>query len=170
VYYRLILIALSLTMTWLSGCGFRLQGSNKYPGINCVLPTIQLEQPIAYGNFYRHFYALCKQRDVIVLSRQIESSALPPHTIRLRLSEPQWNERSLSYSSDGQTNYIMLELTLKYAVVDPTGTENPTQAIVLARPMSVSLNGFLNNDSQRDLVKDALIQKACAQLLQQLGI
>jgi len=39
----------------------------------------------------------------------------------------------------------------------------------LARPMSVYTNAFLNNDSQREIVRQSLIQEACLQLLNKLS-
>ena len=152
----------------LTSCGFRLKNTS-YPTAELVSTQIQLQQTPNYGNFYRSFYTLSKQLGVVIVPKSQRRTTLTPDTRLLWFSEPHFNERPLSYSSDGQANYIMIELTLPYEIQDVKGNILSKGPIVLSRPMSISPNALLNNDSQRTLVKDALIQKACIQLLQRLN-
>lgn len=152
---------------FLTACGFRLNDIQHFSG-DLSSTHIQLQQALPYGKFYRAFYTLVKQSGVILVPKHINRSALSPSTQLLWLSEPQFSERPLSYSSDGQANYVMIELTLAYEIRNSKDKILSSGPIVLARPMSISPNALLNNDSQRELVTEALIQKACVQLLQRL--
>ena len=161
-------LCISLIICFLPGCGFHL--NNTHPLSEDFSSTqIQLQQAPVYGGFYRTFYALSKQSGVIHVPRHVEQSALSPDTQRLWLSEPQFTERPLSYSSDGQANYVMIELTLPYTIRDAQDHILSDGPIIVTRPMSIAPNALLNNDSQRTLVKEALIQKAGMQLLQRLN-
>ncbi|MEY3182086.1 MAG: assembly lipoprotein LptE [Pseudomonadota bacterium] len=161
-------VCLGLLVCVFSGCGFHLNHAS-YLSSDLSSTQIQLQKPLNYGHFYQSFYSLIKQSGIILVPRDVESTRLSPETQLLWLSEPTFHERPLSYSSDGQANYVMIELTLPYEVRDVHHKPLSTGPIVLARPMSITPNALLNNDSQRNLVKEALIQKACTQLLQRLS-
>jgi outer membrane lipopolysaccharide assembly protein LptE/RlpB len=152
----------------LSGCGFRL--NNTHHLLEDFSSThIQLQQKPSFSKFNRVFYALSKEAGLVMMPKNMTRSELPPGTLLLWLSEPRFSERPLSYSSDGQANYVMIELTLPYEIRDSTDKVLSSGPITLARPMSFSPNALLNNDSQRTLVIDALMQKACMQLFQRLS-
>jgi len=86
------------------------------------------------------------------------------------VSEPKFTERPLSYSSDGQTNYLSLEMVLDFEAQRVDGQGHiPKQVIQRSRPMSVQPNVFLNNDNQRVLLKQTLYQEAAVQILHQLA-
>jgi outer membrane lipopolysaccharide assembly protein LptE/RlpB len=161
-------LCISLMICFLPGCGFHLNNTH-HLSEDFSSTQIQLQQDPSYGNFYRTFYALSKQSGVIHVPRHVDKAALSPDTQLLWLSEPQFNERPLSYSSDGQANYVMIELTLPYKIRDSKDHILSDGPIIVTRPMSISPNALLNNDSQRALVKEALTQKACIQLLQRLN-
>jgi outer membrane lipopolysaccharide assembly protein LptE/RlpB len=166
--YRLLILYLCLGLCFLSGCGFRLNTAAAFSE-DLSSTQIQLQNVSTYSHFYRAFYTLSKASGLTILDRHIERAALPPDTLVLWLSEPQFNERPLSYSSDGQTNYVMIELRLSCEIRDTANHLLSANPIILARPMSVSPNALLNNDSQRAMVRDALTQKACMQVLQRLN-
>jgi outer membrane lipopolysaccharide assembly protein LptE/RlpB len=172
VNYRITSLILALCtgliICFLSGCSFRLN-STHHLAEDFSSIHIQLQKEPAFGNFYRAFYALSKQSGVVIVSRHVSRSALSSDTLLLWLHEPTFQERPLSYSSDGQANYVMIELTLPYEIHDSKDHILSTGPITLARPMSIAPNALLNNDSQRTLVREALIKKACVQLLQRLN-
>jgi len=163
---RLVFLGL---LVILSGCGFHLKGTQ--PGIKpkkgCT--KIQIQQASSYSSFYRTFYSLSKQYGIVIIPPTVERKALSADTQIVHLGEPGWSERPLSYTSDGQTNYILIELILPYDIETPAGTVLSDKPIILARPMSVYTNAFLNNDSQREIVRQSLIQEACLQLLNKLS-
>ena len=161
-------LCMGIAICFLSGCGFHLN-SRQIPCEDFSSTQIQLQKELAYGNFYRAFYALSKESGVVIVPRHVNHATLSSDTLLLWLSEPNFNERPLSYSSDGQANYIMVELTLPYEIRDTKDHVLSNGPIRLARPMSISPNALLNNDSQRVLIKEALIEKACMQLLQRLN-
>jgi outer membrane lipopolysaccharide assembly protein LptE/RlpB len=161
-------LCLGIILCYLSGCGFHLNGTH-HTAEDFSSIRVQLAKEPSFGNFYRAFYALSKQSGVVIVSRQVSPLALPSDTLLLWLHEPTFQERPLSYSSDGQANYVMIELTLSYELHDSKGHVLSASPITLARPMSIAPNALLNNDSQRTLVREALIQKACVQLLQRLN-
>lgn len=161
-------LCMGLIVCFLSGCGFRL--NNTHHLVEDFSSThIQLQQAPPFGGFYRVFYALSKEAGVVFIPKHLERSTLPSDTLLLWLSEPRFSERPLSYSSDGQANYVMIELTLPYEIRDSEDHILSSGPITLTRPMSFSPNALLNNDSQRTLVADALMQKVCMQLLQRLN-
>src|SRR5690606_8241764 len=149
-----------LMVCLLSGCGFKL--NNTHHLLEDFSSTqIQLQQKPSFSQFNRVFFALSKEAGLVIMPHNMAHAALPAGTLLLWLSEPRFNERPLSYSSDGQANYVMIELTLPYEIRDLTDKRLSSGPITLTRPMSFSPNALLNNDSQRTLVIDALMQKAC---------
>lgn len=162
-------LILGTSLMLLTACGFHLRGYDR--ALFChSIPALQLENPEPYSEFSRTLVDFISQYQIQIISSECPYDSLKPDTWILTVSNPEFTERPLSYSSDGQTNYLILEMKLKFEAKTASGTcRIPTQTLILSRPMSVQPNAFLNNDYQRALLKKTLYQEATLQILHKLS-
>jgi len=155
----------SICLLLLVGCGFHLRGQLIIPP---ELRVIQILPNTPFDPYQKYLRQALKSNEVRVIGPSEEGAK---SVLILTLLSQNISERTLAYGGDGQTNRVLMQLTVIYQVSKPNGVILiPSSTAQAERELSVNPNFVLSNETERNQVREDLYVDATAQLMRQLSI
>ncbi len=156
-----LLCWLLLTAT-ISGCGFHLRGQQMWP------PTLQ---PV-YLDSTTPYATVVKQLRALLINQGVQLRDDPSQAaVHLQLLTQSFNKQAISINAQTSARQIILTYTLSYKLTDANDRELlPEQRIVMSQSNTESDNQLVSTQSQTEMLKNNLQQRALQALITQIVI
>ncbi|WP_438865011.1 LPS-assembly lipoprotein LptE [Neptunicella sp.] len=155
--FRVLLLAVCLT---LSGCGFKLRGTNTLPA---GLHTIQLQSSSQYDPLYRAVKTQLENHQVKVTDPQDPSLPI------IKLVKDNLERRLLSLFATGQVAEYELVYTVTYMLLLPDAEQGELIEFDIVREYQDDPNAVLAKSRELELVLNEMRQQAADKILRQLA-
>ncbi|WP_416305073.1 LPS assembly lipoprotein LptE [Neptunicella sp. SCSIO 80796] len=144
----------------LTGCGFKLRGTNSIPA---EFQTIQLQGVSQYDPLYRAVKTKLHNHKVTVT--EPEDPALPI----LKLVKDNLERRLLSLFATGQVAEYELVYTVTYVLIMPDATDGEIFEFDIVREYQDDPNAVLAKSRELDLVMKEMRNQAADKIIRQLA-
>ena len=155
------LLLLIVTMSVVTGCGFKLRGTLPFAP---QFKHISIESKVADDQLVKILKQSLKTQTVNV----VEITQNPQ--LILVLSHDQFTQYMTTVSSDDKTRNVLLTYQFSYQIKAPDGRVLVTeQHVVIQRDQIINMNQILSDTQEQELLKTDMIYAAVTQLLIQLN-
>ncbi len=158
-HIRILFVIIALL--GLTGCGFKMRGSLEIPE---YLKVVYLPTNDPYDPLQRELRYRLKQNHVRVIDHPQKD------VTTVEVWGPDMGEEVIAFGSSGQVQRYRLSMTIRYRVLTRKGIENLNEirSITRMRELSQSNNALLSNESEKQTVKNELLNETVTELLRQL--
>lgn len=158
-------LPLTISFILLTACGFHLRGELVIPP---ELRVVQILPGTPFDPYQKYLRQALKTNEVQVVMPGEEGCKT---ALILTLLTQNITERTLGYGGDGQTNRVMMQMTITYQLSKPNGEILiPPSSVQSERELSINPSAVLSTDLEREHIRQDLYIDVSAQLMRQLSI
>lgn len=156
--YRAVLLLLFLPL--LTGCGFRLQGADRF---NETLATMHVQTADSYTVFYRRLLIAIENGGAQLVADPRKASA------QLRIELDETGQEVLTVSARNVPTEYDIYYTVRYSVWIDDQPVLPSQTLTVRQDYTYDATRVLGKQREEEVIRQALAESLVRQVSQQLA-